>query len=366
MSKGSVKKHKHGFLIGMIVYALVVLAAAWFGLRYFWNYIEAYELSRPEHALDSYIAQLDKEHICDLSQEVIDRVDHHIQSEAECREYLSSQLGEVRYSKNLVDSTEDCVVYTLRSGANVIGRIQLVPERTDEYSFTYWTVTGESFDLSYLLGNAQIEITVPEDFRVSVNGAELGEAYVTEQDVPYDAFEEFYGEYELPSMTTYRAGPFLGEYTFEVTDSQGSTVVIDETTDCAQFVVNNCAEDTVEDLDKFVDVFVRKLVAFTGSSRNAASQNYRSLAQHIMDASALMRRMESAIDTLQFSHNSSDIIAEITVNHYYQIEEGKYLCDVTYLVDTTGTEGVTRTVNNIKIIVVDSFGTLKALAMTSY
>ena len=54
-----------GFGMFMIVYAAVILGAAAVGLSLFWNYMEAYENSRINSTLDTYIAQQTPQHKCD-------------------------------------------------------------------------------------------------------------------------------------------------------------------------------------------------------------------------------------------------------------------------------------------------------------
>ena len=203
-------------------------------------------------------------------------------------------------------------------------------------------------------------------FVVSVNGAVLDESYLVATGIEFDVMEEFYGSYDLPTMVTYQAGPFLGDQEFTVMDPQGNAVVIDENTDYNSFVVNNCGEEKIAELSDFVDVYIEHLVAFPGSSRTNGNQNYHNLREYLVKGGELDQRMQSALATLLYSHNQSDILKEVTLHHCIDIGNGRYLCDVTYLVDTTGLEGVVQTTNNVKIIVVETDDGLKVEAMTSY
>ena len=58
-----VNKHKKKsflkFGIGMAIYAIVFLIAAAIGLSKFWDYIAAYEASRPENTMNAYMQQVD-------------------------------------------------------------------------------------------------------------------------------------------------------------------------------------------------------------------------------------------------------------------------------------------------------------------
>ena len=56
-------QRKSRFFLGMILYAAVFLAFAAIGIAVFWQYMEAYELSRPLTAINSYLAELDMQYI---------------------------------------------------------------------------------------------------------------------------------------------------------------------------------------------------------------------------------------------------------------------------------------------------------------
>ena len=88
------KKSGWGFVIGMLIYAVLFLGLVAFGLTKLWAYMEAYEASRPYIAIDAYMEQLTEDHICDSSAELIAQIDHNIQSEEACRQVIKDALSE--------------------------------------------------------------------------------------------------------------------------------------------------------------------------------------------------------------------------------------------------------------------------------
>jgi hypothetical protein len=54
------------------------------------------------------------------------------------------------------------------------------------------------------------------------------------------------------------------------------------------------------------------------------------------------------------------------VNQLADIGEGRYFCDVTYIVETVGREGAVETTNNLKLIILETENGLKIEAMTRY
>ncbi len=369
--KAPKKRRKVGgivFAVMMVLYAAAFLVGTKYFLEWLWGCMEAYEATRPKGTMAAYMEQLTKEHICDVALENITGVDENIQSREEMREYMLSSLdGQLSYAKKSRESTETKQVFVLRCGGKVIGSYTMTSGTADPYGFTPWEVTEESFDLSYLIGT-EGSVTAPAGYPVYANGVLLDERYVTgTETVPYDVFEEFYDDYDLPSFekVTYTVGPVLGELTLSVTDPEGNPYTLDETVDINAFV-DNCTEEEVIALDAFVADYLDRYVVFSGSANDAAYYNYTKLIELVVEDSKLAQRMYDAIEGLQFAQSKSDTIQSIDMHHCVNMGEGKYLCDITYLVDTWGHEGIVQTTNNVKLLVVQTDSGLKAETMISY
>ena len=135
------KKFRYGFLLFTVIYALLILTAGYFALSYLWDFAEAYEMARPYHAIDAYMEELTPDYICDRSSELIATIDHHIQSEDACRAVIKDAVsGEITYAKKASECTDEKMVYILRTGNQVIGRVELAPEGEAVMGFTPWAV----------------------------------------------------------------------------------------------------------------------------------------------------------------------------------------------------------------------------------
>ena len=160
------KTRKWIFPLSLLAYALVFLCATAIGLSWFWEFIDAYEMSRPKNTLDAYMQTLTAEYVADRCDDLIATIDHNVQSEEECREVILNSLnGKFSCAKKNKESTEDHYVYALRCGAKVIGTVEMEARGEEVHGFTPWTITAESFDLSYLLTQGT-SITVPKEFPV--------------------------------------------------------------------------------------------------------------------------------------------------------------------------------------------------------
>ena len=356
---------KHPLLLGMGIYAIVFLAAAALGLRVFWDFIGAYEASRPENTIDAYVSQLEGEEIAEGCGELVAMVDHDLQTEEECRQViLEAVSGGVTYAKKTSESTDSRMVYALRCGSRVIGTVTLGTVSTDEFGFSQWEVEQTEFDLSYLL-EQPAAVTVPGEFTVAVNGRTLDEGYITESGIAYEVLEAFYDDYQLPTMVTYEAGPFLGDVDVEILAPGGESVVMDENTDYGSFL-DNCSEDDKRRLAAFADQFLARYVAFTGSAHKSSENNYAKLLPYVVMGSDLHKRMSMALDGLSWAQSNGDRLISITYNHFISIGDGRYICDASYEVDTSGREGVVRTTNYVRFVIVDMAGGPRVEMLTSY
>jgi len=362
------KKQKNGkkrsfFGWGMLIYAIVFLTGLYFGLKELWAFMEAYEASRPKNVLAAYMNSVTDEYVCDQSSDVINMVDHNIQTEEACRGYIKDQLaGGITYAKKSSECSASKQVYVLRSGGKVIGEFAMEIENQDAYGFDYWKITEESFDLSYLIGE-KITAVAPDNYTVSVNGVNLDSSYVVGEPVLYDALEAFYDDYQLPKIVSYEAGPFLGSFEMTVTDPDGN--VVTEKPDPA-ILDDNCTEEQLKELNEFIPKFLKRYVDYMGSSNKSADLNYQNLMVYIVKDSEFAERMYGSLYGQRATQSRGDTIQEIKNNFYFRIDEGMYLCDITYLVDTIGKQGSVITTNNVRILIVNTDNGLKVQSVRNY
>jgi len=277
--------------------------------------------------------------------------------------------GEITYARKASACTDTEQTYVLRSGDRVIGSFVIEAGEKDSYGFAPWSLKEESFDLSDLMGTDTISVTVPQGYGVWVNGVQLDERYIVEEDRrEYDVLKEFYGIYDVPELVlyTYEAGPFLNaEFTMEVYDEAGKPFTMDESFDENSLIELKDGAKTAE-LKDFVEEFIDIYVIFAGCANDNRYANYNKVIKYVVPDSSLAQRMYDALDGMQFAQSQGDEVASVNIHHYVELEPGKYLCDVSYKVDTTGYEGVVQTTTNCKMILVEQGGKLLVESMIGY
>lgn len=360
------KRPVNRFALGMVIYAAVFLLMLNFGLLKFWDYMDAYESSRPKQAVQAYMETLTPDRVADLSADLIDQVDHNIQTEAQCRQYIKDAVGKITYAKKSTESTDTRQVFVVRSGSAVIGEFSIKALNPDKYGFTCWELEDESIDVRVLdLFGEPCSVTVPQDHTVAVNGYTLDSTYVTDAKIPYEPVAEFYDDYDLPYRVSYAVTPIMGQMDVVITDPEGNVVTFDESTDWTPYF-HNCTEEEIKALDEFSKIFVERYVAFTGSRKTNRYANFNKLKSHIDADSELIARLRDAIEGLEFGQSQGDKVASLVANHQVRLDKTHYLCDITYEVDTTGRKGVVRTTTNAKLVVVQTDKGLKVKSMNIY
>lgn len=353
------------FSLGLLIYALAFLLLLGIGFIFFWDFIDAYEQSRPQHPLNAYMEQLTADYILDKSDAAAAQIDSRLQSKEQSLSYLESAIADdLKCIKKIKACTDSKLVYSVFCGPNIIGTIELERQGEARFGFAPWVITGDSFDISCLLQKGT-SVTVPADFYVYAGQTLLDETFLTETDIPYSAVKEFYASHTLPAMVTYSVGTVLGELPLRITDAQGNEVTLEENTDMNKYL-DNCSADTKSQLDSAIDGFVRAYVDFTSCTGGDTYANYNKLARHLVPGGELAQRMRSAIDGLYWVSDRHAVLDHIDVHHYVRTGEGKYICTLTYAVNTNTFNGSTQASSNIKLVFAETANGLRAEGMLNY
>lgn len=357
------RKKPRIFPFFLVIYTIIALFLTNFALQKFWDYIDAYEASRPHIATDAYMAQLTPEYVIEKVSPLLDEIDPAIQTREEALAVLKSALSKpFTCSKWTNQSTDTKWVYVLRSGPQVIGTFQMEPADEGRYGMSPWKISGDSLDLSYLLKEG-FSVTVPHDAIVTVGGKVLGEGQITKKDIQYAPISDLYGQYQLPTRVTYTVGRYLGEIETIVTDAKGNP--IDPNADPLQFLDNCTAEEKTE-LKTLGEGFITSYIHFTSRTGGSLSQNLDVLRKYMIPGGSLEQRMEDSIDGFSWITDRHVKIQTVTVNRCISIGNGRYICDVTCVYDTTNIHGNARETLNLKIIFLETNKGLRAEAMKTY
>ena len=357
------KQKKRIFPWVMGIYAAIFLIAVAFGLNYLYRYLQSYEQSLPYNTTDAYLQALTPDYICQKASDVLEKVDSSIQTEQEALAVMKEALSEpITFFKRVKDSTDTKLVYTLRCGKQTIGSFEIEPASEDNQGFYAWVVTKESFDLSYLLQDG-FSVTVPHDATVSVNGKQLNEQHITESGILYSTLKDFYNDYSgLPTMTTYTVGQYLGTATTEVKNASGNLI---EPNEDQVIYTDNCTDEEKTALDSIANNFLTAYIHFTSQTNNDINGNLQRACNHTVSGGSLEKRLRDAARGLNWVTDRHVVIKSIDIGQYVSIGNGKYICKVTYLVDTNDITGSVESESNFSMVFTQTASGLKAEAMIS-
>ena len=357
------EKKSRSFAKGMLIYAGIGLLLIGGGLAFFWNYMAAFEHSRPMTVASAYLQEHPLETVLETEEALFPEIDSSIESAAFCRAYVQEHVTDsLSCLKDPAESTDDRLAFSIRSGKQTIGKLYLTSAGQDSFGFTQWQASEARYDFSFLLGEP-LEVTVPAASRVLVNGTLLGEKYLAEEDIHFPLLEEFYDSYSLPTLVKYRVEHLLGSPEVIVQDEAGNACTLQ--TDMDAYLKDCTGEDEAR-VGEITNKFLTGYVRFCGSGPSSVRSNFSVVAATLVPNGSLIKRLRSAISGMEYAQSGGDKIDSVTVHRAVPLEEGRFLCDVTYVVSTKGKKGVVQTTTHMKVIAAETGKGLRIEAMTQY
>lgn len=359
----SKRKTRFRFSRFLLIYALVLLllgAAALFVLNL---YLRAFEATRPATAMAAYFETLTAAGGDDACRAALSGLDTAVQSEEEGLAFVSELLREADYAELAGGGEAELKRYRLRSGGEALGTVTLRRGGETRMGLTGWEVSGEVFDFSPWM--EQGSVTVPADCRVCVGDALLGPGNVADDAVPYEALRECYEHFEdMPRMLRYEWGPCLGELPLRVLDAQGRELSGQELNEAA--FLDNCDEQTKTALRDFAGEFVRCYVAFTAAVEQDFEDSYPALARLLLPGSPLHERLSRAAYDKWWSNTRSCTLEELNVNLCTDLGNGSWLIDLSYVTRTVAFAEPVVEQYNLRLVVQDFGGRLRASNLYNY
>ena len=328
------------FFRTMLYIALIAVLLISIGTSVFYVYMAAYEHSRPSFALKNYIENINMNHIIEISEDIVSKVDKNTQSTQESYEKIYFGIKNAQYVKNLKESNEYQTSYILRDDDILLENVVLTLGKPGLFGFIPWAVEKEEMLESSLC--SRVKVTVPKGYKVEVGGNELGHSSVVNDRTPYQILEGFYELYDgLPTLVEYDTGEFIGKPDFRVLDPNGNEVTPEEYSE--DTICNNCTEDEIAAIDDLMKPFVEKYVAYKSSPNGSAAFNLYEVTPFCVQGGEMENRLKMALGGLSYASSRGDTVTDISINKHFSLGDGRYVCELTYTVETTGSNAVHST-----------------------
>lgn len=349
------------FAAGLGIYTLVLAVILAAGLLFFWIFIHSYEQTRPATAVKAYLAGLDADYLREHAQPFLSSLDSSVQSEEESL----SRIGELIEGADYVRApgeNDGSYTYVLRSGDVNFASVTFTAGDRNLFGFPSWELSEEDFAFENFC--QQTELLVPNGYTVVLNGIRLGAGQIDDDRVPYSLLAEFYDDgYDLPYLTRYRTGNYVGELPLEVLDETGHAVAPEDLTE--ERYSDNCTEEEKAAVYDFAQEFCANYVGYMGSHEGGGIyMYYMRLYRMVIPDSDLLSRL-TQVSGMGFSY-SIDNLLSVTLNDVMNVGNGCYVCALTYVVETLGHADFVTTTNNTKLVLFDTESGLKASSQAIY
>ena len=308
---------KNGFLKGLLIYVITMVVLIFVGLGVFWQYIAAYERSRPEGVMARYVAQ-------DLPVTVARSIGNFAEnerSELETPEARTAALeerlsGEFSYRKTPGEFTQETPVYTVRVGETELGTVRLVARGGGlmSFGFSRWAVGESALNLAQF--GTEYTVSAPEGAAMAVNGVTLSEENCdVRRGVPEELSPYVSELAELPTWANYSFTAFSVPDVKLLSDSGEYWLSWDESDPGVFTVTQQCSVELSEQLHGYAQDFVRAYVAYTSHAVEGPGQ----VQSYMVPGGSLYERMTASMDGMSWVHGVTATMSELVADklHYY-------------------------------------------------
>lgn len=211
------KKGKKIWPLFLSCWAAVLLAAGLIGCAVLYQFLNIYEVTRPETLMDELMDLMDAEDWLDKAEKNLDfELSEFEDAQALYSDYRASlttdQPLSYRSEKKATDSEH--AVFVVRCGPSNLCTLELVPGgRKLPFGRHDWKLGSiGSGDITKTLRSATVEITALAGQQVCINDIPVSTEYLTEKTVEIEDLADIESRMDtVPTMLSYRVGPVYGE-----------------------------------------------------------------------------------------------------------------------------------------------------------
>lgn len=332
----------------------------------------ARENARSELTVETYLAGLSGEYVAGQLSELYAQADPALQSREDFLALINEELaGGIGYKVSFTSAQKRSYALYLKNPeadgrCRQIGEVTLEPGGTPRYGYSPWVVTGEYFDMSYLLIPAR-EITVPHSCTVWVDGKQLGQQYIVQSGMDYPALtplKSLNPAPELPTLTTYRIGPLLGDAAVTVLDGEGKPISIPENGNWDAYLPR-CSSEEEGQIKSLATGYTESFVVL-GSTKWNRDANFAAVQAYIVPGGPLEQRLDNMRGGAKWADAYPDELVSISFNRIVPLDGGRFVCDITYVVNVIGSKKSSQETTHCQLLLVPVDGALKVESTVNY
>lgn len=344
------KRNRNRFLKALLKYSFCVLILIGILMSILYLYLEKYEQSQLSYAIKEYTTKLEKEKMDDALDVLLEQLNTTIQSKEDVEKNFSDVVEHIEFHKDVSNTNEKQVSYTLSYNGNTIGSVTFAKsDGHNLFGLPIWKVKKESLDFTSMIIGKTIHCV--DEWSIYVNDQLLDETYVTNTGIPFTGLEQFYYEGNplgFPTMKEYSIPNIIGEVSVKIVSPAG--VELSEESIKGSTFLDGVFEEDQTKVNSFIPSFLSAYVQCLSNANHDETANFENIKPYLVENGVLYNRLQEAIAGMAWANSAGDTLLNVNVNGISNFGGGYLLADVSYTVDTIGTEGAVQSTYNLIVL----------------
>ena len=213
MNKKKKRKNMSKFKRFLLIYSGILAAAMIICWSVLYVFIKDYEQGRPTYAMDKITKKFTADNVQKLLNDSGVKANE-FETNEKVAEYLKGKLGneQITYKKKNREYSESNPVYVVYAGDTAIAKVSLQEDGKNGFKFTKWKLGSISFDdYSDKSTNNAITISAPKGSKVSINGVEVSDNYIKQDDVEFSPCKHVASYVSEPLRTIYEVSGLIAK-----------------------------------------------------------------------------------------------------------------------------------------------------------
>ncbi len=352
------------FILGMVIYALVVILAASIGLKLLWNYAAEYESARPTYKINDYVSSLNETHVKRIAYDFVASLDHNIQNDDTAyAEIWRAFVAGVRYRQLSVNDDGQSITYIIYNKERELGKVTLI-NNGEGLGDKTWSVGEESYDFSFLKRTDRF--IVPNHWVVRCGDRRLGVEYIIDHRVEYSFLHEFYDrEFPMPYLAEYEISNYIGDPNVRFFNADGEEQERFTLTDGRDQILRVSGASKSKFIS-FTETFVPLYVNCLSNVTKSAGTNYQRIRPYLVPDGELDVRLRAAFEGQLFSQSNGTDISDVSIHDIFNLGNEYFIVDLSYTVDTYSAKGVSASDTSMYLVIYRDDEDIRALTVSYY
>ena len=211
------KKGKKVWPLFLGCWAAVLLALGLIGCAVLYQFLNIYEVTRPEVLMDEMMDLMEAEDWLDKAEKQLDfELSEFEDAQALYADYRASLTTDqpLSYRSEKKASDSDRAVFVVRCGPSNLCTVELVPGgRKLPFGRHDWKLGSiSSGDITKSLRSATVEVTALAGQEIRINDIPVSETYMSDKPVEIEDLTDIESRMDVvPTLVAYRVGPVYGE-----------------------------------------------------------------------------------------------------------------------------------------------------------